>query len=317
MAQTLMTISGSAVEKARRRRSDRILAPLHIHVTGKDPSGMPFEEDALTVIINQHGAAISLAHILYPEQGLRIRNLENGIEADFRVVGELRRVLGDRREWGVEVLDADSGIWGVDFGQPPEASQPKALISCAECKTASLTIISSDEYQVLLHTGLMSHHCERCGQTTRWKASEQAAAAGEFVAGTNPAPEVIERRKHPRRRLTMLLPVRSQDGSVVTVQTVDASKGGICFLSASTFHVGEVVWLMLPFTTGAGPVETKGRIVRCQAGPRGQLFAVDFSVAEPAEAARPERKRSRFWTSLTGRASSFRQRLVRAVSSND
>ncbi len=301
MEQVLTSGNYGAVEGTPRRRSDRILAPLHIFVTGKDQSGMAFEEEALTVIINKHGAAISLGKILYPEQRLRIRNLENGIEADFRVVGELRRVLGDRREWGVEVVNPESQIWGLDFGPPPEQPQPKALIACAECKTALLTPLSSIEYDILLHTGAISRHCKGCGQTTRWKPSEQAAAAGELVVGSEPPPAVAEKRKTPRRLLTMLLQVRDRSGRTESVQTVDASKGGITFVSTGAYHVGEEVWFMLPFTPGTAPKGTKGRVVRCQSGPRGQLYAVSFSADDVEEVAEPERKRSRFWARLTGR----------------
>ncbi len=304
MGQVLTSADCDAAEGTRRRRSDRILAPLRIRVAGSDPSGATFEEDARTVIINKHGAAISLAQMLFPEQRVRIRNLENGIEDGFRVVGELRRVLGDRREWGVELLDPESNIWGVDFGEPPEGAQPKALIACVECKTALLTPISSDEYYILLHTGLMSHHCERCGQTTRWKPSEQAAAAGEMVAGSESPQAVDERRKHPRRRLTMLLRVCDQSGKAETVQTVDASKGGISFVSTVAYTVGSEVSLTLPFTSGTTPKQTRGRIVRCQSGPRGQLYAVSFAEEKTREAAKQEGKKSGFWASLTGRKES-------------
>ncbi len=308
MGQVLTSANYGAEDGAVRRRSDRILAPLRILVSGKNPSGVAFDEDALTVIINKHGAAISLAQVLYPEQRLRIRNLENGIEADFRVVGELRRVLGDRREWGVEEVGPGSGIWGVDFGQRPEGSQAKALIACMECRSALLTTISSTEYHVLLHTGLMSRHCERCGQTTRWKPSEQAAAAGELVAGSEPPPAAVEKRKHARRHLTMLLRVRDQSGRTESVQSVDASKDGISFVSKCAYHVGEEIWFTLPLTAGTAPKETKGRIVRRQSGPRGQLYAVSFSTADAEEVAEPERRASGFWAKLTGRGGGYGQR---------
>ncbi len=108
----------------------------------------------------------------------------------------------------------------------------------------------------------------------------------------------------------MLLQVRYQSGKVETVQTVDASKGGISFVSIGTYRVGEEVWFTLPFNAGTAPKETKGRIVRCQSGPRGQLYAVSFSADEAGEVTTPERKKSRFWASLTERAGSEAQRLL-------
>jgi hypothetical protein len=282
------------MDKIGRRRSDRILAPVRIWVAGKDATGEDFEEEAVTVSINKHGAAISLTHMLVPEQRLQIRNLENGIEATFRVVGELRQVFGERREWGVEVLNPESKIWGMDFTPPPEGVEPKALIACAECQTALLTAISSIEYDVLLHTGVMSRHCERCGQTTRWRPGEQGAAAGEAGARAEPPPGVVERRKHRRTRVTMLVRVRDRGGKTETVQTVDASKGGISFVSKSAYKLGDEISVTLPFTTGDTPKESKARILRCQPGPRGTLYAVSFAAAEAREAVEAERGRSRW-----------------------
>ncbi len=301
MGEGLTAGAYDTFEETCKRRSDRILAPLRIHVAGKDPSGEAFEEDAITVNINKHGGAISLTHPLFAEQRLLIRNLENGEEADFRVVAELRRVFGDRREWGVEAVGGVCHIWGLDFGPPPEGVQPKALIACAECRTAMLTPLSSIEYDVLLHTGAISRHCKQCGQTTRWRPGEQAAAAGELVAGPG-SPGVAERRKHSRRGLTMLLQIREGGGTTETVQTVDASKGGISFVSTHAYHVGEEVWFTLPFNSATGPKESKGRIVRAQSGPRGQLYGVSFLADFAEEVTKPERKKSRFWASFRRQA---------------
>ena len=107
----------------------------------------------------------------------------------------------------------------------------------------------------------------------------------------------------------MLLRVRDRSDRTETVQTVDASKGGVSFVSTGGYRVGDEVWVTLPFTTGAAPKETKGCIVRCQSGPRGQLYAVSFAGDEELEATKPERKRLRFWASLTKRADSYSQRL--------
>ena len=69
------------------RRSDRILTPIQIRVSGVDAFGDTFEEQTITVSVNKHGACISLQHMLRPEQEINIQNLENGIATKFRVVG--------------------------------------------------------------------------------------------------------------------------------------------------------------------------------------------------------------------------------------
>ena len=161
----------------RKRRSYRVLVPLRIRVTGVDAAWDPFEEDTFTISVNKHGASISLEHVLLPPQRINIKNLENDIETQFRVVGELRPVFGNRREWGVETLTPECNIWGLDFAPLTGDVQPKVLICCTACKKGVLSPISSIEYDVLLFTGVISRHCESCGETTRWQPCEQRPAA--------------------------------------------------------------------------------------------------------------------------------------------
>ncbi|MBZ5542825.1 MAG: PilZ domain-containing protein [Acidobacteriia bacterium] len=259
-----------------RRRSDRILAPLRIHVTGVDAAWDPFEEDTVTVSVNKHGACISLEHVLLPEQRIDIKNLENDIATQFRVVGELREVFGSRREWGVETLCPECNIWGLEFALPPEDLQAKALICCAACKNGALSPLSSIEYDVLLFTGMISRHCEHCGETTRWQPCEHLPAP-EVLPRTSPAAErVDERRKHKRLKLSMLLRVRNARGESEVAQTLDVSKGGVCFLGKRQYQVGDVLYLTLPSLDKPVPIETRGLVVRARSGPRGTLYGVRF-----------------------------------------
>ena len=89
---------GESMNVVNMRRSDRILVPLRIRVTGVDAAWDEFEEDTVTVSVNKHGACISLERVLLPAQRINIKNLENDIAAQFRVVGELGHVFGNRRE---------------------------------------------------------------------------------------------------------------------------------------------------------------------------------------------------------------------------
>lgn len=169
-----------------RRRSDRILAPVRIRVTGHDSSGVRFEEETLTACINKHGASISLSHSLRPEDRVRIENLATGTEGEFRVVGVSQQLFGSRREWGVEALNPEVNIWGVEFPSPSEGIQPKGLIQCKACRKVTLTPLSAIEYGVLLSQGQISRHCDGCDVTTRWQPSEEPAAAQVAQMATNP-----------------------------------------------------------------------------------------------------------------------------------
>src|SRR3989441_4143273 len=189
-----------------KRRSDRILAPIRIRVIGNDGSGVSFVEETVTVSLNQQGARISLTHSLLPDDIVLILNRENNIEEEFRVVGSFQQVIGDRREWGMEAGNPDSKIWGIKFNAPAEGLQPKVLIECAACKTAEQSPLFSIEYDVLLAIGLISRHCERCSETTRWKPSEQAVTP-EMILSSAPKPNQSERRKVRRLRLVMRIRV--------------------------------------------------------------------------------------------------------------
>lgn len=192
-----------------RRRTDRILAPVRIRVIGNDASGVSFAEETVTVSFNQQGARISLTHSLLQDDMVLIKNLANDVEEEFRVVGAFQQVFGDRREWGVEAINPKSEIWGVEFTQPVEGIQPKVLIECAACKKAAQSPLSSIEYDILLSVGLISRHCDRCNETTRWKPSEQVLTAEMLASAAQPAGSTQEQRKTRRLRLVMRIRVRN------------------------------------------------------------------------------------------------------------
>lgn len=259
-----------------RRRTDRILAPIRIRVIGNDASGVSFAEETITVSFNQQGARISLTHSLLPDDYVLVKNLENDIEEEFRVVGGFQQVFGTRREWGVEATNSGSDIWGVEFTQPADGIQPKVLIECAACKRPAQAALSSIEYEVILSTGLISRHCERCGETTRWRPSEQAITA-EIISSSNQSERGKEiPRKARRLRLTMRIRVRNNWGLTDIAQTRDVSKAGLCFVSTQRFQVGDEVQITLPFADLQIPVEAPARIIWSADGAVGRFYGASY-----------------------------------------
>ena len=262
-----------------RRRSDRILAPVRIRVIGNDASGVSFSEDSVTVSFNQQGARITLNHSLLPDDVILVTNQENGIEEEFRVIGGFQKVFGSRQEWGVELLNQESKIWGIEFAPPAEGVQPKVMIECAACKRAAQSPLSSIEYDVLLATGLISRHCERCNETTRWKPSEQALTPEMIAASASsgkPAQGTSERRRSRRLKLTMRVRIRNSWGIVDIAQTRDVSKMGLCFISTQRFSPGDEVYITLPYAQNQAPVETRGKIVWAADGTTGRFYGVEY-----------------------------------------
>jgi len=259
-----------------RRRTDRILFPVRIQVIGNDMSGVSFAEETTTVTFNQQGARISLTHSLLLDDIILIKNVENQVEEEFRVVGAFQQVFGDRREWGVEALNPASPIWGVEFSQAAEGLSANVLIECAACKKAAQSSLSSIEYDVLLATGLISRHCDRCGEYTRWRPSQQAMTADMVVSGSKGAPAQGERRRVRRLKLNMRVRVRNNWGVADVCQTRDVSKAGISFVSSQIFNVRDEVYITLPFTDQSVPVETKSRVIWAAQGPAGRYYGVAY-----------------------------------------
>jgi hypothetical protein len=260
-----------------RRRTERILAPVRIRVIGNDVSGVSFAEETVTVSFNQQGARISLTHSLMPDDIVLVKNLENGVEEEVRVVGAFQQVFGSRREWGVEAVNKESGIWGIKFVAGDESAQPKVLVECAACKTAAQITLSSIEYEVLLVTGLISRHCDRCNETTRWKPSDQVVTPeilGRSMKAASQGPR--EARRSHRLRLTMQLRVRNSWGVVEIAQTRDVSKSGLCFVSTQRFSPGDEIYITLPFAQGQAPIETKSKIVWTAEGTAGRFYGVEY-----------------------------------------
>ncbi len=260
-----------------RRRTERILAPVQIRVIGNDASGVSFAEETVTISFNQQGARISLTHSLLPDDVVLVKNLENGIEEEFRVVGAFQQVFGSRCEWGMEAVNQDSGIWGVEFSPNDDSAQPKVLVECAACKTAAQSTLSSIEYGVLLATGLISRHCDRCNETTRWKPSDQVVTPEILIRSNQSASQRAHVVRQARRlKLTMQLRVRNVWGVMDIAQTRDVSKAGLCFVSNQRFSPGDEINITLPYSLNQAPVETKGRIVWTAEGTSGRFYGVEY-----------------------------------------
>jgi hypothetical protein len=150
------------------------------------------------------------------------------------------------------------------------------LICCVACENAVLGPLSPIEYDVLLYTGIISRHCDRCGETTRWQPCQHETAGVLTDQASPPVPVKQERRKHRRFRLAMLLRMRDSRQGTETVQTQDVSKGGVSFWSRCEHLVGSEVHCTLPFADKSPPTERRGKIAWSRWTARGFLYGVSF-----------------------------------------
>lgn len=233
-----------------------------------------FTEDTSTVQINRDGARIALRHRVAADDTLRIINLENHAEADFRVVGRARLDQGKTAEWGVECQEPGRNIWGIDFPPPLVSGDPaaSALLRCRGCGQQALSVLSLVEVDILETAGVLPRQCEKCQEFSPWAYAEigqptapaprsnpqpdlDPAPALE-PALTPPAPQVgperggIERRAHKRLPLKLPVLVRTHGGESEVSKTENISKGGIAVCLNLLLEVGQIVTVVCPYTAG-------------------------------------------------------------------
>jgi hypothetical protein len=106
---------------ADQRRSQRVLLRVPIQVRWQPPGEETIVEDTATLVVNAHGALISLAMKVKAGQKIILRNWSMPHEKECRVV-HVRESLLPKKEVGVAFLHPDASFWGVEF--PPEDWKP-------------------------------------------------------------------------------------------------------------------------------------------------------------------------------------------------
>lgn len=100
-----------------RRRSMRVLLSVPIQVNGKATDGKPFNEETRTLVVNAHGALISLASRVRAGQSITIANKATQQSQECRVV-YLGNPQAGKTQMGVEFTKPSPAFWQIDF--PPD-----------------------------------------------------------------------------------------------------------------------------------------------------------------------------------------------------
>jgi hypothetical protein len=115
MAQHTQT--GSLVAEQKKRRSARVLLSVPVLVKGSLAGGQAFEEEARTLVVNAHGALLSLNSPLRAGQALTLTHKLTRQSLECRIV-YVGNPQGGKAQVGIEFLKAAAGFWQIDF--PPE-----------------------------------------------------------------------------------------------------------------------------------------------------------------------------------------------------
>jgi PilZ domain len=116
-------VTNPSPNPASRRRSQRVIMQVHVRIRGTDSLSKSFEEQAVTLAINAHGALISLKHRLTNGSKVQLRHNMTDEEQECHVV-QLGQVRDGKAEVGLEFSEPRPGFWRVAF--PPEDWTPKS-----------------------------------------------------------------------------------------------------------------------------------------------------------------------------------------------
>jgi len=100
-----------------RRRSMRVLLSVPIHVNGKDKEEQDFQEETRTLVVNAHGALISLGARVVPGQQITVSNKSTRKTLECRIV-HLGTGSAGKVQTGIEFMKPCPSFWQIDF--PPD-----------------------------------------------------------------------------------------------------------------------------------------------------------------------------------------------------
>ncbi len=98
------------------RRSQRIDLSVPVVVYRPPREGPQFYESTQTLVVNAHGALMSLTGMVVPKQRLLVQNPNSGENLECRVVSVKKALIGPPRV-AVEFTRPTPGFWRIAF--PP------------------------------------------------------------------------------------------------------------------------------------------------------------------------------------------------------
>ena len=99
------------------RRTQRVVVRIPILVRAHVQGEPPLNEDTVTLVVNAHGALVSLAMKVRPGQKVVLRNWATATEQECRVVHVKDNPFG-KNEVGISFLLPNPHFWKLDFPPP-------------------------------------------------------------------------------------------------------------------------------------------------------------------------------------------------------
>lgn len=153
------------------RRSCRVAMTVPIQVFGTDYRGIDFTEEACTLVVNLHGAKVRLTHQLLPEAEIRVVSHPTGQDAVFRVVSKLPDEELEFTYWGIENLEPQTNMWGVEIPELHSDDQPKVRVTlqCPGCSAQAVLHVTEALLVSLQEKGGADRTCGECSRSGLWQ----------------------------------------------------------------------------------------------------------------------------------------------------
>ena len=246
------------------RRSDRISISLPVETSGIDAEDHPFIDTATTVVLNRHGARLSLKRGLKTGQTITlVRKLPNGAQrkTEARVVVR-EQDTAEGPAYGIAFLDPETDFWGIEFPSRAESDEAivRLVVECTHCHSQELAYLNGRELKEFETDRLFARQCRMCEAPTIWKQPNEALARQRPASDTQRAiTEAVlagaasNAREIPRydTRLTACVRVGTEDEMAVCE---NVSHQGIAFRSRKKYEAGSQVEIAVPFTAGTANV---------------------------------------------------------------
>jgi len=223
-----------------------------------------FSEDTRTLAVSRSGGSVPLQNSVMPGDSVRIINLENHSEADFRVIGSLGSTDKNADIVAIECLDRRDAFWGVEWTASSGNSQHAQELCCRSCGAKANRRLTLMELEVLHSPGTFLLNCDSCLKQTYWGDAD-FESSGRSVA--LPVPEVeaqanksVNNRMAKRSSLKLSILVRNQAHEQEVSKIVDVSKLGVSVQLFMTLSVGDLVKIEYPYDPRSVGIEQSAEV---------------------------------------------------------
>lgn len=106
-----------------RRRGERILLHIPVHISGTSKDGKHINETSLVVAVSRNGALLRTKTPLKPASTVDVIQGQSAAALTFRVVWGSERAREGQFDVGVELTEPREEFWGIRFPSPDRAGQ--------------------------------------------------------------------------------------------------------------------------------------------------------------------------------------------------